>query len=243
VERTDVDSRTVQAIVLVPTRELAIQVAEASHAIGRFRHIGVLPVYGGQAYERQLRGLRTGVHLVVGTPGRLMDHIRRGTLRLDSVRTVILDEADEMLGMGFVEDIEFILGQTPSVRQTALFSATILARIEGLARRYLREPKRVANAHETRTVPQTRQVYYETPQRRKLDALTRVLDLEAPRSAIIFCRTRRGVASCWTRADAKASAPAISSKGSPPGAPIRERWLATSTCLTTSPSSRSRGRQ
>ena len=192
-ERIDVERRAVQAIVLVPTRELAIQVAEASHAIGRFRHIAVLPIYGGQAYDRQLRGLRAGAHIVVGTPGRVMDHIRRGTLRLDSVRTVILDEADEMLDMGFVEDIEFILDQTPSERQTALFSATIPARIQGLARRYLREPRRVAIAHETRTVPQTRQVYYETPQRRKLDALTRILDLEAPRSAIIFCRTRREV--------------------------------------------------
>jgi ATP-dependent RNA helicase DeaD len=192
-ERIDIERRVVQAIVLVPTRELAIQVAEATHAIGRFRHIAVLPIYGGQAYDRQLRGLRAGVHLVVGTPGRVMDHIRRGTLRLDSVRIVVLDEADEMLDMGFIEDIEFILEQIPKERQTALFSATIPARIEGLARRYLREPRRVAIAHETRTVPQTRQVYYETPQRRKLDALTRILDLEAPRSAIIFCRTRREV--------------------------------------------------
>ena len=192
-ERIDTERRAVQAIVLVPTRELAIQVAEASHAIGRFRHIAVLPIYGGQAYDRQLRGLRAGAHLVVGTPGRVMDHIRRGTLQLDAVRTVVLDEADEMLDMGFIEDIEFILEQIPKERQTALFSATIPARIEGLARRYLREPRRVAIAHETRTVPQTRQVYYETPQRRKLDALTRILDLEAPRSAIIFCRTRREV--------------------------------------------------
>ena len=191
VEHIDPKSRVTQAIVLAPTRELAVQVAEATHTIGRHRRIEVLPIYGGQAYERQLRGLRAGAHVVVGTPGRIMDHMRRGTLRLNAVRTVVLDEADEMLDMGFIEDIEFILEQTPPERQTALFSATIPPPIQALARRYLREPQQVAIARETRTVPQTQQVYYETPERSKLDALARILDLEAPRSAIIFCRTKR----------------------------------------------------
>jgi ATP-dependent RNA helicase DeaD len=151
----------------------------------------VLPIYGGQAYEHQLRGLRAGAHLVVGTPGRVMDHIRRDTLRLDQVRIVVLDEADEMLDMGFIEDIEFILDRTPAERQMALFSATMPARIQALARRYMRDAQVIALAHEARTVPQTRQVYYETPPRAKSDALTRILDLQVPQSAIIFCRTRR----------------------------------------------------
>src|SRR3990172_1667212 len=193
VERIEPSNRAVQAMVLVPTRELAMQVAEASFALSRFRRIDVLPIYGGQAYDRQLRGLRKGVHVVVGTPGRVIDHIRRGTLRLDGVRTVVLDEADEMLDMGFFEDIEFILEQTPKERQTALFSATIPPRVEALARRSLREPLYIAIAREERTVPQTHQVYYETAESGKLEALTRVLDLETPRSAIVFCRTKRAV--------------------------------------------------
>ena len=193
-ERVDPARRAVQALVLAPTRELAVQVAEAVYAIGRYRRVSVLPIYGGQAYEHQLRGLRTGAHVVVGTPGRVMDHIRRGTLRLDAVRVVVLDEADEMLDMGFLEDIEFILERTPGERQTALFSATMPARIQALARRYMREPQVIALAHEAKTVPQTRQVYYETPPRAKRDALTRILDLQAPHSAIIFCRTRREAA-------------------------------------------------
>jgi ATP-dependent RNA helicase DeaD len=190
-EMVDPSQRTVQALVLTPTRELALQVADAAHAIGRYRGVNVLPIYGGQAYDHQLRGLRAGAHLVVGTPGRVMDHIRRGTLHLDTVRMVVLDEADEMLDMGFKEDIEFILDRTPKERQTALFSATMPARIAALARRYMREPQFIVPAHETRTVPQTHQVYYEIPGRAKRDALTRILDLQAPHSAMIFCRTRR----------------------------------------------------
>jgi len=193
-ERVDPARRVVQALVLTPTRELAVQVAEASHAIGRHRRVNVLPIYGGQAYEHQLRGLRAGAHVVVGTPGRVMDHIRRATLRLDAVRIVVLDEADEMLDMGFIEDIEFILDRTPPERQTALFSATMPPKIAALARRYMREPQVTGLPHEARTVPQTHQVYYEAPARAKQDALSRILDLQAPTSAIIFCRTRREAA-------------------------------------------------
>lgn len=193
VERIDVARREVQALVLAPTRELAIQVAEAMHELGSTRRLAVLPIYGGQAYDRQLSGLRAGVHVVVGTPGRIMDHMRRGTLDLSTVRTVVLDEADEMLDMGFVEDIEFILDQVPDERQIALFSATFPRRIEALAQRYQRNPERVTVAHEARTAAQTRQMYVQVPHRAKLDALTRILDLETPTSAIVFCRTKREV--------------------------------------------------
>ncbi|MDA1010941.1 MAG: DEAD/DEAH box helicase, partial [Chloroflexi bacterium] len=193
VQRVDTSRREVQALVLEPTRELAVQVAQAVHDLGSTRKVAVLPVYGGQAYDRQLRGLRAGAHVVVGTPGRVMDHIRRGTLDLSTVRTVVLDEADEMLDMGFVEDIEFILGQVPEERQVALFSATVPRRVESLIKRYLREPKRVTIAQDTATAPQTRQMYVVVQQRDKLEALTRILDLESPSSAIVFCRTKREV--------------------------------------------------
>lgn len=189
-ECIDPTKRVVQALVLAPTRELAVQVAEASHAIGRHCRVNVLPVYGGQAYEHQLRGLRAGAHLVVGTPGRVMDHIRRGTLKLDTVRFVVLDEADEMLDMGFIDDIQLILDQTPKGRQMALFSATIPPRIQALARRYMNNPQTISLAHEAKEVPLTHQVYYETPPRGKRDALTNILDMQEPHSAIIFCRTR-----------------------------------------------------
>jgi ATP-dependent RNA helicase DeaD len=193
IERVDMNRREVQALILAPTRELAVQVAEALHDLAKTRGLSVLPIYGGQAYDRQLRGLRAGAHVVVGTPGRVMDHIRRGTLDLSTVRTVVLDEADEMLDMGFVEDIEFILDQVPEERQIALFSATVPRRIEILARRYLRDPQRVTIDQGERTAPQTRQFYVETPHRGKVDALTRILDLESPSSAIVFCRTKREV--------------------------------------------------
>lgn len=193
VQSVDVSKRHVQALVLAPTRELAVQVAEAMHNLGRTKGIAVLPVYGGQAYDRQLQGLRNGVHVVVGTPGRVMDHMRRGTLDLSTVRTVVLDEADEMLDMGFVEDIEFILNAVPDERQIALFSATVPRRIESLAKRYLREPQRVTISHDARTESQTRQMYIEVHYRDKIEALTRILDLESPSSAIVFCRTKREV--------------------------------------------------
>ena len=193
VEMVDPANRAVQALVVLPTRELAMQVAEAVHALGRARNIHVLPIYGGQAYDRQLRALQNGVQVVVGTPGRMMDHVRRGTLKLDNVRMVVLDEADEMLDMGFVEDIEFILEQVPAERQTALFSATMAPRIEALARTYLRDPERVTIAQEARTAPQTRQYFFQVPYPRKIEVLSLILDYESPASAIIFCRTKREV--------------------------------------------------
>ncbi|CAN5826615.1 DEAD/DEAH box helicase [soil metagenome] len=183
----------VQALILCPTRELAIQVSEALHKYGQHKRIETLPIYGGQPYERQLRGLQRGVEIVVGTPGRVMDHMRRGTLHLDNLKFFVLDEADEMLDMGFVDDIEWILQHVPAERQTALFSATMPPRIVELARKYMKDPQRISVRGKEMTVSETNQVYYEIPRQRKVDALTRILDAEVPSSAIIFCRTKHGV--------------------------------------------------
>jgi len=193
IQRIDTSINEVQALILLPTRELAIQVAQATHLLGRRRQVCVLPVYGGQPIVRQLRGLEQGAHVVVGTPGRIMDHIRRESLKLASVRVLILDEADEMLNMGFLEDIEFIIEQVPKERQTALFSATIPPRIRDLARRYMRKAILTAVEREAITVPLINQTYYEVPQRAKVDALCRILDVETPTSAIIFCARKSDV--------------------------------------------------
>lgn len=193
VERLDPRAVTPQALILCPTRELAVQVSEAIYALGRPRGFQVLPVYGGQPIDRQLRALRGGVHIVVGTPGRLLDHLRRGTLDLERVTTVILDEADEMLDMGFIEDIEQVLDALPEQRQIALFSATIPDPIARLAEKYLKHPRRVEIAAEPHNVPQIHQSYYEVLPAHKLDALTRILDMETPGPTIIFCGTRREV--------------------------------------------------
>ncbi|HEU5422610.1 MAG TPA: DEAD/DEAH box helicase [Nitrolancea sp.] len=187
------DGKQPQAIVLTPTRELAIQVAGTFHQLGKFESAQVVAVYGGQPIERQLRALRHGADVIVGTPGRVMDHLRRETLSLANITTFVLDEADEMLDMGFIEDIEWILERSPSERQTALFSATMPAPIANLAKKYLRSPVRVSISPERVTVPETEQVYYEVQPRVKVEALTRILDLEQPSSAIIFCRTKREV--------------------------------------------------
>ena len=193
VERIEPAERAVQALVLAPTRELAVQVAQAVHRYGKHRGITVLPVYGGQPIDRQLAGLRRGAQVVVGTPGRLLDHIRRGSLQLATVRYVVLDEADEMLDMGFIEDIDAILDETPAERQTALFSATFPPRIAELAERHLRDPVRLEVRPPQLETPLVRQVAYVVPRQHKLEALGRVLDLEAPTSAIVFCRTRTEV--------------------------------------------------
>ncbi len=191
IQGVDTRSRTVQGLVLAPTRELAVQVAETIHKLGKHRNLADLPIYGGQPIDRQLRALARGVQVVVGTPGRVMDHIRRGTLDLSGVRMVVLDEADQMLDMGFIEDIEFILDQIPGERQIALFSATLPGRIRSLARKYLHDPVTLAVAHERLTVPEVTQQYVETSRQAKLEALSRILDLEQPDSAIVFVRTKR----------------------------------------------------
>jgi ATP-dependent RNA helicase DeaD len=181
------------ALVLVPTRELAMQVAEALTKYGREMGARVLPIYGGQPIGQQLRGLRRGVDLVVATPGRAVDHLKRGSLRLDDVRVAILDEADEMLDMGFAEDLETILSATPKDRQTALFSATISPTITRIAKRHLREPARIKVHAEKATadgVALVRQVAYVVRRNDKLAALCRILDVEDPTSTLVFARTR-----------------------------------------------------
>lgn len=183
-------------LVLVPTRELCVQVGEAAHRYGREVGVRVLPIYGGQPIARQLRALEHGVDIVVATPGRALDHIRRGSLRLGGLEVVVLDEADEMLDMGFAEDLDTILAELPEERQTVLFSATMPPRIDAIARRHLRDPVQVRIARESvpvGEVPRVRQTAYVVARPYKVAALGRVLDLEAPSAAIVFCRTRTEV--------------------------------------------------
>ncbi len=181
------------ALVLVPTRELAVQVAQAMRSYGQDMSVRVLPVYGGEPIGRQLGPLRRGVDIVVATPGRALDHINRGTLQLSDLEVLVLDEADEMLDMGFAEEIEAILASTPGERQTALFSATMPPRIDGMVRRYLRDPVRVELGRQASASADgllVRQTAYLVPRGYKAAALGRVLDLERPAATIVFCRTR-----------------------------------------------------
>ncbi len=194
--KSDGAQRRVRGLVLVPTRELAVQVAEAVHKYGRLLDVAVLPIYGGQSVGQQLRTLKRGVDVVVATPGRALDHIRRGTLDLSGVEVLVLDEADEMLDMGFAEELEAIVDTLPEERQTALFSATVAPRIHSISKRYLREPVRVTIANETTAAgkkPRVREVAYVVQRAYKVAALARVIDMESPTSAIIFCRTRTEV--------------------------------------------------
>jgi ATP-dependent RNA helicase DeaD len=181
------------ALILVPTRELAMQLAEAVHRYGKDVGVRVLPVYGGASMDSQLRALKRGVDVVVATPGRALDHVNRKTLRLEAVRTLVLDEADEMLDMGFSEDLEAILAATPSDRQTALFSATLPPRIVSIASKHLKNPVRIAIERETTAagkMPKVRQTAYIVARGHKRAALGRVLDVESPTAALVFCRTR-----------------------------------------------------
>ena len=193
ISRGDRSDGRVRGVVLVPTRELAMQVAEAIHRYGRSSGIRVLPVYGGQAIGQQLRGLRRGVDLVVATPGRAVDHLTRGSLNLEAVEFVVLDEADEMLDMGFAEDLDAVLTAVPGARQTALFSATISPQIARIAKRHLQDPVRVTVKPESRgrgSGERVRQVAYVVRRADKPIALGRILDLEDPTSALVFARTR-----------------------------------------------------
>jgi ATP-dependent RNA helicase DeaD len=181
------------ALVLVPTRELAMQVAEAVHKYGRSLNVHVAPLFGGAPMDQQVRALKRGVEAAVATPGRALDHIRRGNLKLSALRFLVLDEADEMLDMGFAEDLEAILAATPATRQTALFSATLPSRIVSIAERHMKDPVRVTIAREKPApgkLPRLRQVAYVVPRAQKPAALARVLEMENPVSAIVFCRTR-----------------------------------------------------
>ena len=189
--RIDLEKAVPQVLVLAPTRELAIQVAEAFHSYAaRLPGFHVLPIYGGQDYGVQLRGLRRGVHVVVGTPGRVMDHMRRGTLDLRALSCLVLDEADEMLRMGFIDDVEWVLEQTPPERQIALFSATMPPPIRKIAERYLRNPQEISIRLSTTTAATIRQRYWVVSGLHKLDALTRILETENYEGVLIFVRTK-----------------------------------------------------
>ncbi len=192
-EGIDNRSKKVQALVLCPTRELAIQVAEEIASLAaRKKGIVVLPVYGGQPMDRQLRALARGVQVVVGTPGRILDHIQRRTLDLGTVHFAVLDEADEMLDMGFREDMEAILAEAPENCQKAMFSATMPQAIQEIAERFLRDPKTLKITQKRLTVPTVEQIWFEVRQHQKLDALCRVLDTWNPNRAIVFCSTKHG---------------------------------------------------
>lgn len=193
VERFQVDREYIQGVVLTPTRELAVQVAEEINRIGQFKRIRALPIYGGQDIERQIKALKKKPHIIVGTPGRLMDHMRRKTIRLQEVDIAVLDEADEMLNMGFIEDIETILKDTPSARQTLLFSATIPAPIQALARNFMKDPEIIRIETRQVTVPKLEQSYVEVEEKHKFDVFCRLLDTQSPERAITFCRTKRRV--------------------------------------------------
>ena len=187
-------ARKVQALILCPTRELAIQVSEElSKLAAHKRALSILPIYGGQPIERQLRALSKGAQVIVGTPGRIIDHLQRGTLHLEDTQIVVLDEADEMLDMGFREDIEFILKQSPENCQKVLFSATMPAPIRELSMQFLHEPEMLTIAHKMLTVPAIEQTYYEVRPYQKLDAMCRVLDSQNFHKALIFCATKRSV--------------------------------------------------
>ncbi len=193
IEMIDMDSEVVQGIVLAPTRELAVQVAEELNKIGQYKRVFTLPIYGGQDIDRQIRALKKRPRIIVATPGRLMDHMRRRTIRLEQVRMVVLDEADEMLNMGFVEDIETILREVPVERQTVLFSATMPLQIQHLAKRFMRSPEIISVKAKEVTVVNIEQDYVEVPEKQKFDVFCRLLDLQAPDLAIVFGRTKRRV--------------------------------------------------
>jgi len=191
IERVDGNLRAPQVLILCPTRELAMQVAEEVAKLAFFkRGVRELPIYGGQSYDRQLRGLREGAQIIIGTPGRVMDHLERKTLRLDQVGMIILDEADRMLDMGFRDDIETILSQAQAERQTVFFSATMPPAINQLVKKYTNEPVNVRIQAQEMTVPAIDQIYYEVDRRSKLEVLCRLIDLQDIKYGIIFCATK-----------------------------------------------------
>lgn len=193
IEKAELNEDKIQAIVLTPTRELAIQVAEELNKIGQFKGVRALPIYGGQDITRQIKSLKKHPHIIVATPGRFMDHMRRKTIRTQSIKMVVLDEADEMLNMGFIEDIETILKEIPKERQTLLFSATMPKQIQKLAQQFMHNPEMVAVKSKEVTVPNIEQEYIELPEKQKFDVLCRLIDIHSPELAIVFGRTKRRV--------------------------------------------------
>ena len=205
----DVQNKNIQVLTLTPTRELAIQVAEAfQHYASHIKGFHVLPVYGGQEYGGQIRQLKRGVQVVVGTPGRLMDHMRKGTLKLGGLRAVVLDEADEMLRMGFIDEVKWILEQTPAKRQMALFSATMPKQVEQIARRYLNDPQEISIKARTATAETIRQRYWQVSGLHKLDALTRILEVEPFDAILMFVRTKTATAELAEKLEARGYAAA-----------------------------------
>ena len=193
-QKIDPDSKKLQAIALCPTRELAIQVADEIRRLAKYMHgIKVLPIYGGQDIVRQIRGLKDGTQIVIGTPGRVMNHMRRKTIRCDHIHTVIMDEADEMLNMGFLEDMETILSQLPQERQTVMFSATMPMEIQNIAKRFQRDPVTVKVVKKELTVPKVTQYYYEVKPKTKVEVMCRLLDMYAPKLSVAFCNTKKQV--------------------------------------------------
>ena len=193
-QKIDPRSKKLQAIALCPTRELAIQVADEIRKLSKYMHgIKILPIYGGQDIVRQIRGLKEGTQIVIGTPGRVMDHMRRGTIKFDRVHTVILDEADEMLNMGFLEDMETILSQLPEERQTVMFSATMPGAIAQIAKKFQKDPKIVKVVKKELTVPKVTQYYYEVKPKNKEEVMCRLLDMYAPKLSVVFCNTKKQV--------------------------------------------------
>lgn len=193
-QQIDSNERSLQALVLCPTRELAIQVAEELRKLAKFMHgIRILPIYGGQEISKQIRSLKGGIQVIIGTPGRIMDHMRRKTIRLDNVKMVVLDEADEMLNMGFREDIETILKEMPKERQTALFSATMPEPILDIARTYQDNAKIIKVVRKELTVPKIEQYYYEVSHKMKEEVLSRLLDIYNPKLSLVFCNTKKMV--------------------------------------------------
>ncbi|RKD29490.1 DEAD/DEAH box helicase [Thermohalobacter berrensis] len=193
-EMIDSNNKNVQALVLCPTRELAIQVAEEIRRLAKYiKGIKILPIYGGQPISRQIHPLKKGVQIVIGTPGRVMDHMRRKTLKLTNLRMAVLDEADEMLNMGFREDIETILKATPTDRQTILFSATMPKAILEIAKIYQNKPEIIKVVHKKLTVPSIEQYYFEMKRRNKFEVLTRLIDIHNPKLSLVFCNTKKQV--------------------------------------------------
>lgn len=193
ISKIDREDEKIRALIMAPTRELAIQVAEEIGKLSRFKGLRSLAIYGGQDIGRQIRGLKKKPQIIIGTPGRLLDHINRKTIRLDDVQTVVLDEADEMLDMGFMEDIQTILKLVPEERQTMLFSATMPSNIQRLAQQFLRNPQHVSVIPKQISAPLIDQAYVEVPERQKFEALSRLIDMESPDLAIVFGRTKRRV--------------------------------------------------
>jgi len=204
ISRIDIANKKVQVMTLTPTRELAIQVAEAfQHYASHIKGFHVLPIYGGQEYSGQIRQLKRGVHVVVGTPGRVMDHMRKGTLKLDGLQALVLDEADEMLRMGFIDEVEWILQQTPKKRQMALFSATMPKQVEQIARKHLHDPQEISIKARTATAETIRQRYWQVGGLHKLDALTRILEVESFDAILIFVRTKTATTELAERLEAR----------------------------------------